>query len=89
MDPSLKKKKKSLDDYARYSSIAFQMLIIILIGVFGGIKLDEWLKLTVPVFTIIFSILAVILSIYTVTRDLLRTTKGPGKKARERNDKKV
>ena len=77
MEPSLKKEKKSLDNYARYSSIAFQMLIIILIGVFGGIKLDEWLKLSVPVFTIVLSILAVILSIYTVTRDLLKQRKGP------------
>lgn len=85
MDPSLEKKKKSLDNYTRYSSIAFQMLIIILIGVFGGIKLDEWLKLSVPVFTIVLSVLAVILSIYTVTRDLMkpskdRDKKGPAKK---------
>ena len=80
MDPSQEKKKKLLDNYARYSSIAFQMLIIILIGVFGGIKLDEWLKLTIPVFTIVFSILAVILAIYTVTRDLLKTRKGNGNK---------
>ncbi len=56
------------------------MLVIILIGVFGGIKLDEWLKLTIPVFTIVFSILAVSLSIYTVTRDLLKTRKGDKKK---------
>lgn len=80
MDPSLRKKKKLLDNYARYSSIAFQMLIIILIGVFGGIKLDQWLNLPVPVFTIVFSILAVILSIYTVTKDLLR----PGGKKKDK-----
>jgi F0F1-type ATP synthase assembly protein I len=84
MDPSLKKKKKSLDNYTRYSSIAFQMLIIILIGVFGGIKLDEWLKLSVPVFTIVLSILAVILSIYTVTRDLLKPSKGTDKKDQDK-----
>jgi len=76
MDLLPEKKKKSLDSYTRYSSIAFQMLVIILIGVFGGIKLDEWLKLTVPVFTIILSILSVILAIYTVTRDLLKPGKG-------------
>ncbi len=78
MDPSLEKKKRSLDNYTRYSSIAFQMLIIILIGVFGGIMLDKWLKMHVPVFTILFSILSVILSIYTVTRGLLKRGKGPG-----------
>jgi F0F1-type ATP synthase assembly protein I len=80
MDPSTEKKKKSLDNYTRYSSIAFQMLIIILIGVFGGVKLDQWIGLSVPVFTIVLSILAVILSIYTVTRDLLKSNKGPEKR---------
>ncbi len=80
MEPSLRKKKKSLGNYTRYSSIAFQMLVIILIGVFGGIKLDEWLKLSVPVFTIVLSILSVILSIYTVTRDLMKPPGGPENK---------
>lgn len=80
MEPSAGKKKKSLDNYTRYSSIAFQMLIIILIGVFGGIKLDGWLKTRVPVFTIVLSILSVVLAIYTVTKDLLKSGKGPGKK---------
>jgi F0F1-type ATP synthase assembly protein I len=76
MDPSLEKKKKSLDSYTRYSSIAFQMLIIILIGVIGGIKLDEWLNLTIPVFTVVLSVASVALSIYTVTMDLLKPGKG-------------
>ena len=80
MDPLSEKRKKSLDNYTRYSSIAFQMLVIILIGVFGGIKLDKWLNLTVPVFTVILSVLAVILSIYTVTRDLMKQDKGHGNK---------
>lgn len=73
MKPSFEKKKKSLDNYARYSSIAFQMLVIILAGVFGGIKLDQWLKLKAPVFTVILSLLSVILAIYYVTRDLIRS----------------
>jgi len=80
MDP-LKKKKKSLDSYARYSSIGFQMLAIILVGVFGGIKLDQWLKLEIPVFTIILSILSVILAIYYAVKDLIKM--GP----KDRRDK--
>lgn len=63
--------KKSLNNYTRYSGMAFQMLAIILVGVFGGYKLDEWLH-TKPFLTIILSILAVFLSIYYVTRDLLK-----------------
>jgi len=68
----LNKKKNSLNNYAKYSSIAMQMLVIILLGVFGGYKLDEWLNLSVPVFTVLLSLLSVVLAIYTVTKDLLK-----------------
>jgi len=68
-------KKKPLENYAKYSSIALQMLVIILIGVFGGIKLDEWLNLAFPVFTIVLSLLAVMLAIYSVIKDLLKNNK--------------
>ena len=63
--------KKNLDQYARYSSMAFQMLVIIFAGVFGGFKIDQWLHCQ-PVFTVILSLLAVFLSIYFVVKDLLR-----------------
>jgi F0F1-type ATP synthase assembly protein I len=62
--------KKNLNQYARYSSMAFQMLVIILAGVFGGFKIDQWLH-SRPVFTVILSLLAVFLSIYFVVKDLL------------------
>jgi F0F1-type ATP synthase assembly protein I len=69
------KKKKSLDSYARYSSIAFQMLAIILAGVFLGVKIDQWLELTIPVFTVILSLLSVVLAIYFVVKDLIHFDK--------------
>lgn len=71
MEPS-KRPKKTLNSYTRYSSIAFQMLVIILAGVFGGRELDKWLDMPFPVFTLVLSILAVILAIYSVIKDLLR-----------------
>ena len=69
----LRKNKERLNSYVKYSGIAFQMIAIILIGVFGGMKLDKWLKTDKPVFTAILSVMAVILSIYYSIRDLLRT----------------
>ena len=69
---SSKKEKKALNNYARYSSIAFQMLAIMLAGVFGGRELDRWLEMQFPVFTLVLTILAVILSIYFVIKDLLK-----------------
>lgn len=51
--------------------MGLQMLVIILAGVFGGYKLDQWLH-TGPVLTIILSILSVIIAIYSITRGLLK-----------------
>jgi F0F1-type ATP synthase assembly protein I len=68
----LKSKKKAFDSYARYSTIAVQMLVIILVGVFGGIELDKLIKLEFPVFTVVLAILSVILAIYYVIKDLIK-----------------
>lgn len=65
-------KKNSINNYAKYSSIAFQMLVIILLGVWGGVKLDKWLNLKFPVFTVILSLVSVIFAIYFVVKDLLK-----------------
>jgi MFS-type transporter involved in bile tolerance (Atg22 family) len=51
--------------------MAIQMLVIILLGVFGGVKLDQWLH-TKPILTVVLSIGSVALSIYFVTKDFLR-----------------
>ncbi|MCP4553449.1 MAG: AtpZ/AtpI family protein [Bacteroidetes bacterium] len=64
-----------LSSYAKYSGIAIQMMAIILIGVFGGIKIDEWIKWETPVFTILFAFLSVILAIYLVIKDLIQKDK--------------
>jgi F0F1-type ATP synthase assembly protein I len=63
--------KRALSSYARYSSMAIQMLVIILLGIFAGYKLDQWLHIK-PLLTIVFSLFSVILAIYFVTRDLLK-----------------
>jgi len=66
-----KKEKNKLKAYAKYSNIAFQMIAIILIGTFGGLKLDEFLNWGIPVFTILFSILSVFIAIYISIKDVL------------------
>ena len=54
-----KSRPSQLNNYARYSGLAFQMIAIILVGVFGGIKLDQVVKWEFPVFTLVLTILAV------------------------------
>lgn len=67
--------KNTLKNYAKYSSIAMQMLVIILLGVFLGIQLDKWISWKFPILTVIFSMFSVILSIYYVTHDFLNKNK--------------
>jgi F0F1-type ATP synthase assembly protein I len=56
------------------------MLAIILLGVFGGYKLDGWLN-TIPVFTVLLSLLSVVIAIYSVVKDLLNNKQGPKNKS--------
>jgi ATP synthase protein I len=80
-DPSTQKKPKNqendkensgLNNYARYSGIGVQMVVIILITVWGGIKLDKLFLLETPVFTIVLSLLGVAAAIYTAIKDFIR-----------------
>lgn len=63
---------KGLSNYAKYSSLAFQMIVIILLGVFGGIKLDDWLNFEFPVFTVVLSLLGTGAAVYYGIKDFLR-----------------
>lgn len=64
--------KKAAKSYAKYSSLAFQMAAIIFLGTFGGYKLDQYLSLETPVFTLILSILSVIIAIYFAVKDFIK-----------------
>jgi F0F1-type ATP synthase assembly protein I len=64
--------KSQSSDGGRYTSIAIQMIAIILIGVFGGHYLDKYLELKFPVFTVVLSFASVIFAIYFVVKDLIK-----------------
>ena len=66
------KKKKQLNNFAKYSGIGIQMLVIIGVGVFGGYYLDIWLGNRFPVFLIILSLLAVGIAIYHSIKDFIK-----------------
>ena len=61
-----------LKAYARYSGLVIQMIVIILVTTFCGIKLDELLKMNTPVFTIVLSLLGVFAGIYIVIKDFIK-----------------
>ena len=81
-EPSQKKKPRKtreknpendgLPDYAKYTGLSVQMIVIILVTVWGGIKLDKLFGLKTPVFTIILSLLGVFAAIYTAVKDFIK-----------------
>ncbi|MEI6816281.1 MAG: AtpZ/AtpI family protein [Bacteroidota bacterium] len=65
-------KKKPLNNYARYSGMGIQMAVIISLGMFGGMKLDELVGIKFPIFTIVLSLAAVAMAIYVSIKDFLK-----------------
>ena len=72
-----KPKKKSFKDglsssreFIKYTNIAMRMIIIILVGVFAGVKIDEWLGIESSIFTLIFSLLSVVMAMYVIIREI-------------------
>lgn len=65
----------NLKFYAKYSTMAIQMLVIIVVGVLGGYKLDQLVNSHFPFFTVSLSIISVFVAIYLAVKDLLRTKK--------------
>ncbi len=63
---------KGVKDFARYSGLAFQMIAIILVTTWGGVKLDKLTAFEIPVFTIILSLLGVFAAIYTAVKDFIK-----------------
>lgn len=69
---NLKKHKKKFDQFIRYSSLAFEMVAIMVIGVFAGYKIDGWLNLSFPAFTLGLLVLSAIGSIYYAIKNFLK-----------------
>jgi hypothetical protein len=67
--------KDQINNYAKYSALAFQMAVIIGLGTFGGYKLDQLLGLNFKIFTIVLSLLSVVMAIYFAVKDFLKPKK--------------
>ena len=65
--------KKSINAYAKYSTMAFQMIVPIVLGVWGGRKLDEYFETKFPAFTLSLSLLSVFARHWALSMQSLRT----------------
>ncbi|MBC3786725.1 AtpZ/AtpI family protein [Spirosoma utsteinense] len=66
----LKRTTEKTTSFAQYSGIAFQMLGTIGLGVWAGMKIDEWQNNRSPIWTIILSLTAIGASLYLFIRQL-------------------
>jgi len=69
------KRNNPLNSYARFSGIAFQMIAIIGLGVYLGIKLDEKYPNKYQLFTITLSLFSIGVALYSVIRQVTDFTK--------------
>ncbi|MEK0420812.1 MAG: AtpZ/AtpI family protein [Bacteroidetes bacterium] len=61
---------KQTGSFFRYSSLALQMVLTMLLFVLGGFYLDKWLQLGFPWFTLFLTLAGVAGSLYSVIRKL-------------------
>jgi len=69
------KKENPLKFYAKYSALALQMGVIIVAGAFGGKELDRHTAWKFPVFTLVLTILGVVVAVLYGMRELFRYNK--------------
>ena len=63
-------RKKSLNAFAKYTSISFQMIVVIGVFAFIGHKIDVHRNAKIPIFTAGLSLLGVAVSMYQVVKQL-------------------
>jgi uncharacterized membrane protein YeaQ/YmgE (transglycosylase-associated protein family) len=63
------RRRPKADAYLKYSGMAFQMGIIILVGALAGQKLDSRFQTERPYFTVALSLLAIFGALYVTLKD--------------------
>ncbi len=56
--------------YVKFAGLAFQMLAAILLGVWLGMKLDQWLGFKYPIFTIVLAFLMLLGGMYYLVKSV-------------------
>lgn len=67
--------KNPLKFYAIYSALGIQMAVIVVAGAFGGRALDKWVQWHFPVFTVVLTLLGIVLSIVYGIREFFKHQK--------------
>jgi F0F1-type ATP synthase assembly protein I len=66
-----KQNKKLPNELAKYSGLGISMAVIIGLSAYGGTLLDDYLAMSRPVFTIIFSLIGVFAAMYITLKEFI------------------
>jgi F0F1-type ATP synthase assembly protein I len=55
----------------KYAAVGTQMMVLIGLGVWGGLKLDEKIN-TSPLFLVLFPVIGLVVSLYQLYRQLVK-----------------
>ena len=64
--------KGKLQSYLKYSGLAFQMLMVLGLAAYGGMRLDAYVGNKSPWFTIFFMVLGVVGSVYKIIISVMK-----------------
>lgn len=64
------KKENKYSNAMKYATIGTQMMVLLGLGVWGGLKLDEKLH-TSPLFLVLFPVVGLFISLYQLYRQLI------------------
>lgn len=59
----------------RYAGLATQWMVMLLIAVFAGYKVDQWLKWKIPVCLIVFPLIALAVSLWQLIKEFSKPKK--------------
>jgi hypothetical protein len=72
INPEKDQQKKEVNNFAKYSGMAFQMLATIGLFTFIGYQIDKNRKSDQPLFTALLGFLGVVVSLYMTIRSLTK-----------------
>ncbi|ACE06082.1 hypothetical protein Aasi_0692 [Candidatus Amoebophilus asiaticus 5a2] len=66
-----KNHNKLLHNYLQYASLGIQMVVVMGVSTWIGLRLDKYLELSFPIFLCLFSVGSTVLTMYITIKKLL------------------
>ena len=66
-------KNKALNAYGRYSSLAIQIVIVVIVFAWFGMKLDEWMETEIPGWTISMTGIGIVGALYYLYKSVTKS----------------